>query len=115
MSKIVNVTISELTSLNPWIGEDCDTGLWSAMSSDGYTQLCLLLSTVTSPDPPAQTQPGVPANCNKWHVVEDGDGCWAIANKYGIALDDFYTLNPGVGSDCLSLWRGYAVCVGIKA
>ncbi|KAK5636388.1 hypothetical protein RRF57_012100 [Xylaria bambusicola] len=111
--ELLNITISELTNLNPWIGKDCDTGLWSAMSKDGYTQLCVLSASGTTPKPPAETQPGAPANCNKWHVVVSGDGCWAIANEYGITLDEFYTLNPAVGSDCQSLWLGYAVCVGV--
>jgi hypothetical protein len=55
----------------------------------------------------------VVAGCVKWHVVASDDGCWAIANQYAISLDDFYKWNPGVGSNCESLWLGYAVCVGI--
>jgi hypothetical protein len=33
-------------------------------------------------------------NCNRFHLVEEGDGCWAIANDAGIALDDLYAWNP---------------------
>lgn len=102
------------------------------MSADGLTQLCILKGDPTEPDPPpttttgaatptgtspvappAETQPETSTDCTKWHVVADGDGCWAIANTYGITLDLFYELNPGVGTDCSALWLGYAVCVGV--
>ena len=63
--------------------------------------------------PPAQTQPGTISSCKTWHTVVDGDGCWAIANAAGISLENFYSWNPGVGSDCSGLWLGYAVCIGI--
>ncbi|KAG8161313.1 hypothetical protein KVR01_009577 [Diaporthe batatas] len=46
--------------------------------------------TTTAVSPPGPTQEGQPANCNKWHVVRDGDGCWAISNQYGITLETFY-------------------------
>ncbi|KAK0669897.1 hypothetical protein QBC41DRAFT_302021 [Cercophora samala] len=70
-------------------------------------------TTTTGTSPPAPTQPGAITSCKRWHVVADGDGCWAIADKYAIALDNFYKWNPGVGGDCGALWKGYAVCVGI--
>ncbi|PYH97518.1 hypothetical protein BO71DRAFT_396087 [Aspergillus ellipticus CBS 707.79] len=119
-----NISIADATTLNPWIGKDCDAGIWSALSSDGYEQLCVhkaqppttTTSTTTSSGgtrPPAPTQPRAIATCKKRHTVVQGDGCWAIANKYGITLDQFYSWNPGVGTSCSSLWLGYAVCVGI--
>ncbi|KAK2610141.1 hypothetical protein N8I77_003595 [Diaporthe amygdali] len=46
--------------------------------------------TTTAVSPPGPTQPGIVANCNKWHVVVSGDGCWSIANQYGISLETFY-------------------------
>ncbi|KHN93945.1 LysM domain-containing protein [Metarhizium album ARSEF 1941] len=66
----------------------------------------------TSP-PPAETQSGAAEDCNKWHVVQSGDGCYDLAQANGILLDDFYKWNPGVGQDCAQLWLGYAVCVGV--
>jgi LysM repeat protein len=61
---------------------------------------------------PTQTQEGANPSCQKWYVVVRGDGCWAIANTAGIALEDFYKWNPGVG-ECANLYPDYAVCVGI--
>ncbi|KAK2590531.1 hypothetical protein QQS21_011781 [Conoideocrella luteorostrata] len=69
--------------------------------------------TPTGTTPPAQTQPGVAADCKRWHVVQKGDGCYDIAQANKITLDDFYKWNPGVGSNCEALWLGYAVCIGV--
>lgn len=39
----------------------------------------------------AETQTRSDESCSKWHVVAEGDGCWAISNRYGIFFDDFYS------------------------
>ncbi|KAF3023087.1 hypothetical protein E8E14_013247 [Neopestalotiopsis sp. 37M] len=70
-------------------------------------------STTSSAAVPSPTQAGVANDCTAWHLVIDGDGCWAISQEYGISLDGFYALNPGVGDDCSSLWLDYYVCVGV--
>ena len=54
------------------------------------------------------------SNCNEFYYVVSGDGCWAIANDHGIALDDFYAWNPAVGSDCSGLEAEVYVCVGVS-
>lgn len=83
-------------------------------STSAPTQTSATSTTTTSGGgPPAPTQSGVIESCKQWHVVVSGDGCWPIANQYGISLDDFYAWNPAVGTDCLNLWLNYAVCVGI--
>lgn len=127
---LFGITVSELTRLNPWIGSNCDTGIWSQLTPDGYEQVCVLGSgtqptdsptaktstilptTTTGTAPPVPTQPGASKNCKKWHTVVAGDGCQSIANAAGISLDEFYRMNTGVGSDCSTLWSGYAVCIG---
>jgi LysM repeat protein len=53
------------------------------------------------------------ANCNKFYIVKSGDGCYDIAAANSIALDQFYTFNPYVQTDCSRLWAGYNVCVGV--
>lgn len=126
---LFDIIVVELTRLNPWIGSNCDTGIWSQLTLDGYEQVCVLgsgtqptslptttISTVpaktTGTTPPAPTQPGTSKDCKKWHTVVSGDGCWSIANAAGISLDEFYRMNTGVGSDCSTLWLGYAVRIG---
>lgn len=127
---IMHMTEQALGSLNPWIGAACDTGIWSQLNSDGFVQLCLQAKTVTSittvkPSPTsmssasvtsstlaAPTQPGSSKDCVKWYEVVSGDGCWSIFNDTGNTLDRFCELNPGVGTDCSTLWLGYLVCIG---
>ncbi|KAL4737495.1 hypothetical protein BDV11DRAFT_191682 [Aspergillus similis] len=53
---------------------------------------------------------GTASNCGDYYYVKEGDGCADIATDYGISLDDFYTSNPGVGSDCRTL-RQNSTCV----
>ncbi|GMG23368.1 unnamed protein product [Aspergillus oryzae var. brunneus] len=67
----------------------------------------------SSASDPQPHQTGIPANCNKWHYVVDGDECETIATKYGITLQQFYTWNPAIGSTCRFLWKDNYVCVGI--
>lgn len=127
---ILGMTQQQLVSLNPWIGSSCDTGIWSQLTNDGYEQLCVQAktgfptttiepsstststATATTSTLAAPTQPGASKDCVKWHKVASGDGCWSIANDAGITLDTFYALNPGVGTDCSTLWLGYLVCIG---
>ncbi|KAL4860468.1 hypothetical protein BDV12DRAFT_209352 [Aspergillus spectabilis] len=133
IASLFDTSTALVTTLNPWIGSDCDSGLWSQISGDGYVQVCVeavsgvtvtptsttptttttSTTSETSATPPAESQPGATTDCSLWHVVKSGDGCQTIAGGYGISLEDFYTWNPGVGSDCSTLWLGYAVCVAI--
>ena len=64
---------------------------------------------------PSPTQPGAADDCSKWHYVEKGDGCYSIAEKYHLSLDDFYTWNSQVGEECSGLWLHYYVCVGTSS
>ncbi|KAK8127251.1 hypothetical protein PG984_008359 [Apiospora sp. TS-2023a] len=139
--EVLSMTPEQLISLNPWIGPDCDTGIWSQLNDEGFEQICVLsgsaiptstrpplgsptetiggsssgtstvaskTTTTTTAEPAIPTQPGASKDCKKWHQVVSGDGCWSIANDAGITLDEFYRLNPGVGTDCSALWLGYA-------
>lgn len=54
------------------------------------------------------------SNCDEFYDVQSGDGCYAIAASYSIALTDFYDWNPAVSS-CSDLWPSYYVCVGKSA
>ncbi|KAL4865525.1 hypothetical protein BDV12DRAFT_200057 [Aspergillus spectabilis] len=71
-------------------------------------------STTTSGSAPSPTLDGTATNCNNYHYVEEGDGCYDEATEYGVSLDDFYTWNPGVGDDCSTLQLGYYICVAVS-
>lgn len=74
------------------------------------------LSSAQDSSPTGPTHPNIATNCNAFHTVVDGDGCWSIENKYGISHDDFITWNPDVSDDCLTnFWLGSSYCVGVGA
>lgn len=48
-------------------------------------------------------------SCSTHHVIQLGDTCWDIKNRYGITLDKVYELNPGI--ECNTLKVGNRLCV----
>ncbi|KAK2750102.1 hypothetical protein FQN57_004594 [Myotisia sp. PD_48] len=107
-----NLKIADFLALNPWIGSDCDTGLWSWSDTEGFFQVCLESKSITPSTmstPPIPTQAGATKNCTAWHVVGDDDSCTGIAKKYNIELSDFYSWNARIVPHCNILWLGYAV------
>ncbi|OGE53422.1 hypothetical protein PENARI_c008G09124 [Penicillium arizonense] len=44
---LFDVDITDVVALNPWISSDCD-GVWDALSSDGYEQICVMGSSTPS-------------------------------------------------------------------
>ncbi|KAL5372288.1 hypothetical protein DPSP01_013609 [Paraphaeosphaeria sporulosa] len=65
---------------------------------------------ITTPTP---TQPNIVDNCDQFYMVKEGDGCSAIASKFGITLTQFLTWNPAAGSTCGGLWKDAYACVSI--
>jgi len=53
------------------------------------------------------------AGCGRFYFVESGNDCFDIAQEAGIALADFYTWNPAVGTSCGSLAAGVYACIGL--
>ncbi|KAL3721464.1 hypothetical protein ACJRO7_033892 [Eucalyptus globulus] len=41
--------------------------------------------------------------CHRYVQVNSGDTCYAIAQQYGLTLDTFYSYNPNVNCDDLSI------------
>lgn len=67
------------------------------------------------PDPvhtPSPVQVGITKGCSLFHKVKAGDTCDSITRQYEVALDDFYTWNPAIGTDCRNLQLGTFACVG---
>lgn len=109
------VSIEDFYSWNPAVGGECRTLIV------GYHVCVGIIGGVPPPttttgngiSTPTPTQTGMVGNCNKFHKVVSGDQCGAIADDNSISLDNFYSWNPAVGSDCRTLIVGYNVCVGI--
>jgi LysM repeat protein len=91
------------------------TATKSATSTNSVTSANTAAHTSTAEKVPSPTQPGIVDGCNKWHYVDNGDGCYSIAEKYHVELADFYTWNSKVGNDCSGLWLHYYVCVGVAS
>lgn len=76
---------------------DCTSNLWAqeaycvlapttATATTTSTAPASTTSTTAAVTPPAPTQSGIPANCNKYAVVSSG-GCYDFAAANGITLD----------------------------
>ncbi|KAH6629732.1 LysM domain-containing protein [Boeremia exigua] len=122
------ITVDQFYAWNPAVSKDCITNFWlgqaycvgrsSVGSSPPVSSTKPTTSSspaTTKPTPPAPTHTGQPANCNKWDVVQTGDGCWSMANDNGITLEQFYAWNPAVSNECVTnFWLGQAYCVGVS-
>ncbi|KAK9769569.1 putative LysM domain-containing protein [Seiridium cardinale] len=121
---------------NPTVGEDC-TGLavgtcycvstypdivpppFPYVETDDDTTTTTATATASSSGDgvttPSPVQTGMTSNCDQFYLVQARDGCWAISQAYDISLDDFYSWNPTVGSDCQFLQADEYVCVGLES
>ncbi|KAI8949281.1 hypothetical protein F4801DRAFT_603353 [Xylaria longipes] len=57
---LLGMTIEDLVGLNPWIGSNCDAGIWSHLNCEDYVQLCVESGTTgpsTTQAPPSSTTP----------------------------------------------------------
>ncbi|KAL3428538.1 hypothetical protein BDV09DRAFT_190857 [Aspergillus tetrazonus] len=114
IAKDVGISLSQFNAWNTGVGSGCSS-LWLGY----YVCVSKIRVTTTTTKPgngvatPSPIQPGMTGSCKKFHKVVSGDQCGTIAKKAGISLANFNKWNPGVGSNCKSLWLGYNVCVGV--
>ncbi|KAL0937964.1 LysM domain-containing protein [Colletotrichum truncatum] len=107
------ITFEQFLAWNPSVGSECKT-LWVGVN------VCVGIigfePTPTEPPngiaTPQPIQPGLVKNCHKFHLVQGGELCGSVLNRYGITLQHFTSWNPAVGSPC-SLWADTHVCVGV--
>ena len=113
-------TVAEFIQWNPAVGSEC-RDMWS----DTYycvgipstpTTTTTTTTTTTNNGTPSPTQPGMVANCDKFHWVVKGQECWYIARYNGISEEQLNIWNPSIGSgiDCGGLWSEVYVCVHVK-
>ncbi|KAH0437147.1 LysM domain-containing protein [Colletotrichum camelliae] len=113
------LTLEQFHTYNPSVKTDC-TGLLA----DVFVCVGLAASPTTNPTPattttaagvstPTPIQDGMTTTCSKFYFVQSGDGCWAISDANGIALDDFYAWNPAVKTDCTGLQANVYVCIAV--
>ncbi|KAK8007950.1 carbohydrate-binding module family 50 protein [Apiospora marii] len=125
-----HLTIAQFYEMNPSVGADC-SGLWAGYSycvrapgiepsrpgtSEVPSSTTSAPTTSSAPTPPAQTQDGQTADCNKWHVVKDGDDCGVLEKQYSLTHAQLLAWNPAISEDCVNgFWGGYAYCVGVSS
>lgn len=49
--------------------------------------------------------------CSKYYVVDQGDTCPSISQKFGVSISDLKAWNKGINKYCTTLWKGYAICL----
>ncbi|KAF2719531.1 carbohydrate-binding module family 50 protein [Polychaeton citri CBS 116435] len=109
------ITFAQFYQWNPSVGSDC-TNLWLgyAYCVEGPAPSTTSTKpTSTGSGPASPTQSGIASNCDKYYTVVSGDSCDKIETQYSITFQQLYAWNPAIGSNCQSLWVGYAVCVGV--
>lgn len=108
-----SITLEQFLQWNTGVGDQCQS-MWVCVSVAGSTP-----TPTQAPSPgngiqtPTPTQPNTTPNCKTFHLVQPGQGCWDIANKYGISVDAFIQWNPSVDSDCRGLWANTYACVAV--
>ncbi|KAL4993233.1 hypothetical protein BDV10DRAFT_190164 [Aspergillus recurvatus] len=119
LSTQYGISLDDFYTWNPGVGSGCQSlktefYVCVGISGGDGSSTTSPPSTTTSGSAPSPTMDGTASNCDDYYYVQGGDGCADIATEYGISLDDFYTWNPGVGSDCRTLKTEFYVCVGVS-
>ena len=122
---IYGISLADLFTWNPAVGSRC-TNLWAntyvcvgvigGSTTGTITSTTASFSSTTTGNgitTPTPTQAGMTKDCNKFHFVSEGDGCYSIGEKYGVTLAQLYAWNPAIGSNCNSLWLNTYLCVGV--
>lgn len=99
------ISDAQFRAWNPTVDAGCDN-LWL-----GY-YVCVGVPGAASAGPSPQ-MPNLASNCNRYYLVQSGDGCQAVERSAGISDAQFRSWNPTIDSGCDNLWLGYYVCVGV--
>lgn len=86
VQKYGTFTLADFNEWNPEVGSSCRhlhlyAGSLVCVGAPGPKPPC----SVQAPSP---VQDGVIETCGKYHKAEPGEGCWHIAERHGIELDD---------------------------
>ncbi|XP_014561981.1 carbohydrate-binding module family 50 protein [Bipolaris victoriae FI3] len=114
------ITREDFVKWNPTVNDDC-SGMWAnvnvCVGVIGGGASSPTPTTTTSPangiQTPQPTQPGMTLNCKKFHYAAEGVVCSQLTSYNKISLADFVKWNPGVGSDCRTMWANTYFCVGV--
>lgn len=75
------------------------------------TTLQTTTTTTSAADPGVSPiMPGATDNCNRYHKIQSGDTCDAVASKNGITVAQLKSWNTEINDSCSNLWLDYYVC-----
>lgn len=113
MTRDFSITIDQLTTWNPWLGSNCNVGLYANLGYSDKRAICIGVNasaptgSATAPPSASSTptgtettasmgpmQTGVVAGCQQFYTVQSGDTCYAIWTTFGISNAQFYEWNP---------------------
>ena len=114
------ITLAQFLAWNPSAGSNC-AGLWAnayacvgIIGGSPPPSTTVRTSTTTSAgngiSTPVPTQPGIVANCDRFHLVKSGDTCATIGAQYTVTAQRIQQWN-GLTSACSGLWADAYVCV----
>ncbi|KAH7024976.1 uncharacterized protein B0I36DRAFT_416907 [Microdochium trichocladiopsis] len=126
ISKKYGITRSQFLGWNTEVNKDC-TNLWLdyyvcvhvSGAGSGPTTTTTTSKTTTPPTSqptnsgPQPQMPGIVPSCKKFHLVKDGEGCWAIYTNAGITFEQFRAYNTQIDENCSNMWKDVYVCVGV--
>ncbi|CAJ2505398.1 Uu.00g127920.m01.CDS01 [Anthostomella pinea] len=103
-------SLADFYSWNPEVDSNCSNLF------PGET-VCVGVNGTATPLPacPSPVKPGLVTDCDDCYTVVDGDTCGAIATTNDITLAEFYSWNPDLDNECLTLEVDYNYCVGVSA
>jgi hypothetical protein len=58
--------------------------------------------------------PGTPKLCSRWYLVQEGDTCDGIAEKYNTTFGRLREINVSLDAECTNLWLGYFYCTQLR-
>ena len=113
MASAAGISLTDFYAWNPAVGSSCaylDVGDYVCVDIIGYTVTTTTSGGVSTPSP---IKTGIVSDCDKFYLVQSGDGCASVTFAAGISLADFYAWNPAVGTSCAYLDVGDYVCIDI--
>ncbi|KAJ3957265.1 hypothetical protein N0V92_006176 [Colletotrichum tropicale] len=116
IAPISTVTISAGQTIVPSTTVASNSASASASSST-TSSAGASTTTSTAVTTPSPFMPGMVDGCVRFYFRGSDAAalyCYDIASYAGIALSDFYTWNPQVGTDCTNLWADTWYCIGLS-
>lgn len=92
------VTVQELASWNPWVGDDPEVGVFAGLEYYDKRALCVGVNasgpfeTAKSAPDTVKTEPV--EGCKVYHKVKPGDSCSLLLNNHNLIDTEFLSMNP---------------------